>query len=50
VQLIFLDIKMPGLSGVEFSQTLTIKPVIIMTTAYSEYAVQVLNWMYRLFA
>ena len=40
VQLIFLDIKMPGLSGIEFLQTLTVKPIIIMTTAYSEYAVQ----------
>ncbi len=40
VQLVFLDIKMPGLSGIEFLQTLSVKPVIIMTTGYSEYAVQ----------
>ena len=40
VQLIFLDIKMPGTSGIEFLQTLSVKPAIIMTTAYSEYAVQ----------
>jgi DNA-binding LytR/AlgR family response regulator len=40
VQLIFLDIKMPGISGIEFLQTLSVKPAIIMTTAYSEYAVQ----------
>lgn len=40
VQLIFLDIKMPGVSGIEFLQTLSVKPVIIMTTGYSEYAVQ----------
>lgn len=40
VQLVFLDIKMPGVSGIEFLQTLSVKPVIIMTTGYSEYAVQ----------
>lgn len=40
VQLIFLDIKMPGLSGIDFLHNLPNKPIIIMTTAYSEYAVQ----------
>jgi DNA-binding LytR/AlgR family response regulator len=40
VNLIFLDIRMPGLSGIEFLQTLSVKPIVIMTTAYSEYAVQ----------
>ncbi len=40
VDLIFLDIKMPDISGVEFAQILKNGPLIIFTTAYSEYAVQ----------
>ena len=40
VNLIFLDIKMPDISGIEFVQILQKKPMIIFTTAYSEYAVK----------
>ncbi len=40
IQLIFLDIKMPGLSGVEFLRSLSSPPMVIFTTAYSEHAVQ----------
>jgi DNA-binding LytR/AlgR family response regulator len=40
VDLIFLDIKMPGLSGIEFLTTLSDPPMIIFTTAYTEHAVQ----------
>ena len=40
VDLIFLDIKMPELTGIEFLKTLTHPPQIIITTAYSEYALQ----------
>lgn len=40
IQLIFLDIKMPGLSGIEFLRSLPNPPMIIFTTAYSEHAVQ----------
>ena len=36
VDLMFLDIKMPELSGIEFLKTLTHPPQIILTTAYSE--------------
>lgn len=38
VDLIFLDIQMPGLTGLEFARTLPQKTMIIFTTAYSEYA------------
>ncbi len=40
VDLMFLDIKMPELTGIEFLKTLTHPPQIIITTAYSEYALQ----------
>ncbi|WET67010.1 LytTR family DNA-binding domain-containing protein [Sphingobacterium sp.] len=40
VQLIFLDIRMPGLSGIEFIRSLPNPPMVIFTTAYSEHAVQ----------
>lgn len=38
VDLIFLDIQMPTLTGIDFIKTLSKKPKIIMTTAYKEYA------------
>ena len=40
VDIIFLDIKMPELSGLEFLKTLNNPPHIIITTAYSEYALE----------
>src|SRR5665213_2960197 len=40
VDLIFLDIKMPGLSGIEFLGSLPNPPMVVFTTAYSEHAVQ----------
>ena len=40
VDLIFLDINMAGLSGIDFIKTLDFTPGIIMTTAYREYAVE----------
>jgi DNA-binding LytR/AlgR family response regulator len=39
VDLIFLDINMPGISGLQFVEKLQSKPYIIFTTAYSEYAI-----------
>lgn len=40
VDLIFLDINMPKLSGFDFLKSLKTPPKIIVTTAYSEYAVE----------
>lgn len=40
VDLVFLDIKMPNISGIEFVKSLPSPPMVIFTTAYSEHAVQ----------
>ena len=40
IDLMFVDINMPDLSGMEFVQSLGNKPQVIFTTAYSEYAIQ----------
>ena len=40
VDLIFLDINMPHLSGISLLKTLKNPPRIILTTAYAEYAVE----------
>lgn len=40
VDLIFLDINMPVLSGMDWLKTLKASPSIIMTTAYTEYALE----------
>jgi DNA-binding LytR/AlgR family response regulator len=36
--LIFLDISMPPMSGLEFCKTMKAQPIVIMTTAFEEYA------------
>ena len=38
--LIFLDIQMPKLTGIEFVKALSDPPLIIFTTAFSEYALE----------
>jgi len=38
VDLILLDIEMPGTNGLEFAHTISKKTLVIFTTAYSEYA------------
>lgn len=43
VDLIFLDIQMPHLTGIEFVSTLQKPPMIIFTTAYSSYALEGFN-------
>ena len=40
VDLIFVDINMPDLNGVDFVRALIDRPMVIFTTAYSEYAVE----------
>ncbi|MFZ4456179.1 MAG: LytR/AlgR family response regulator transcription factor [Bacteroidales bacterium] len=40
IQLLFIDINMPDISGMEFVKSLRAKPYIVFTTAYSEYAVE----------
>lgn len=40
VDLIFLDINMPLLNGLDFIKNLEIKPMIIVTTAYDQYAIK----------
>jgi len=40
VDLIFLDINMPRISGMDFLKTLKNPPLVIVTTAYAEFAVQ----------
>jgi DNA-binding LytR/AlgR family response regulator len=43
INLLFLDIEMPDITGLQFYKSLTKKPLVIFTTAYSEYAVEGFN-------
>src|SRR5688500_10615977 len=38
--LMFLDIEMPKLSGIDFLRSLKHAPMVIITTAYQEYALE----------
>ena len=40
IDLLFLDIQMPGLSGLELMKSLRYRPKVIFTTAFREYAVE----------
>jgi DNA-binding LytR/AlgR family response regulator len=44
VDLIFLDINMPDLNGIDFLKSISVKPMVIFTTAYSEYALESYNF------
>jgi len=40
VDLIFLDIQLPGMTGLNFLRNLQNPPLVVLTTAYSEYALE----------
>ena len=40
VDLVFLDIQMPKINGIDFLKNLTHPPLVIFTTAYPEYAIE----------
>jgi two-component system LytT family response regulator len=40
VDLLFLDVQMPELTGLAFLKSLQRKPLVILTTAYSQYAIE----------
>lgn len=43
VDVLFLDIQMPEITGISLLKILTKKPFVILTTAYSDYALQGLS-------
>jgi DNA-binding LytR/AlgR family response regulator len=43
VDLLFIDIQMPGFNGVEIFKNLNTKPMVIFTTAFSQFAVEGFN-------
>ena len=43
VDLIFLDVNMPKISGLSFYKSLQNPPLVIFTTAYSEHAIEAFN-------
>ena len=40
VDLLFLDIQMPDITGVNFLKMLPVRPLVVFTTAYSDYAIE----------
>ena len=40
VDVMFLDIRLPGMSGLNFLESLSAPPLVVLTTAYAEYALE----------
>mgnify|MGYP000987349902 FL=1 len=45
IDLMFLDISMPVISGIDFLRSLRKAPAVIITTAHPDFALQATNWM-----
>ena len=43
VDVLFLDIQMPDINGIQFYKSLSKKPVVIFTTAFKDYAAEGFN-------
>lgn len=43
-ELVFLDIHLPEMSGLDFLKSLSLTPLVIFTTAYSSYAIEGYNF------
>jgi two-component system, LytTR family, response regulator len=43
IQLIFLDVMMPDLSGLQFAKSLNSPPLLVLTTAYDNFALEAFN-------
>jgi two-component system, LytTR family, response regulator len=43
IDLVFLDIQMPGITGIQFIQSLSQKPMYILVTAYEKFALEGYN-------
>jgi DNA-binding LytR/AlgR family response regulator len=40
IEILFLDIQMPDINGLQFYKSLPTKPIVVFTTAYKDYAVE----------